>query len=417
MRFQTLAEWLSWQELLHPKEIDLGLKRISEVWSRMHPAGLVCPVISVAGTNGKGSSVAMLDAILRAAGYRVGGYTSPHFQRYNERIRIDGNEVSDLALCESFERIDQARDDIALTYFEFSTLAALDCFIEAELDVAILEVGLGGRLDAVNIIDADAALITTIAMDHMDWLGDDLQQIGREKAGIMRGGKPVVFSCRSPQSVIDYAHEIGATLHLPEVDYQFSSEESGSWQWRAGVEVYSDLPQPALQGSFQKQNAAAVLMLLNTLKAQLPLAETAIRTGLQQATLTGRFQQIQGRVPIYLDVAHNPQAALALRDNLQNHPADGPSYAIFSMLADKEIKTVVETLLPVIDVWFLAPLSTNRGADIKQLTDIVGQLADKISCSASIEEALATAQQQLPDNGRVVVFGSFFTVAEALESL
>ncbi|MCF6283541.1 MAG: bifunctional tetrahydrofolate synthase/dihydrofolate synthase [Candidatus Polarisedimenticolaceae bacterium] len=417
MRFQTLAEWLSWQEQLHPKEIDLGLERISAVWSRMHPAGLSSPVISVAGTNGKGSSVALLDSILRAAGYRTGCYTSPHFQRYNERIHIDGAEVTDQALCQSFERIDQSRNGLALTYFEFSTLAALDLFIAANLDVVILEVGLGGRLDAVNMIDADAALITTISMDHMDWLGDDLSQIGREKAGIMRRGKPVIFGSSGPQSVIDAAHEKGAKLYLVDQDYHYTTESRGGWQWQSDSQCYGDLPQLALVGAFQKQNAAAVIMLLNALKDRLSISEEAIRSGLQQATLVGRFQRIERRVPIYLDVAHNPEAAQALHDNVSSQTVSGPVYAIFSMLADKELAAVVKTMSPLIDRWFLAPLNTDRAATIEQLIEVVSQQSDSWDRFSSVADALAAAEEQLPIDGQVVVFGSFFTVAEALESL
>lgn len=418
MRFRTLPEWLSWQEQLNPKEIELGLGRISVVWSKMHPTGFSCPVITVAGTNGKGSSVALLDGILRAADYRTGCYTSPHFQRYNERIQIDGEEVSDQALCESFERIDQLRNGLPLTYFEFSTLAALDLFIAAKLDVVILEVGLGGRLDAVNIVDADAALITTISMDHMDWLGDDLQQIGREKAGIMRSGKPVVFSSSSPQSVIDRAAEVGAKLYLVDRDYLFTTEESGHWQWQSDTQRYCDLPQPALLGAFQKQNAAAVIMLLNALNDPLPVPENAIKSGLQQLSLTGRFQRVEGLVPIYLDVAHNPEAAQALYDNLKSQRvSDRPLYAVFSMLADKEIEAVVEIMSPIIDHWFLATLDSSRGATLEQLDGVISLHTDKWSNANSIEAAVTAAQQQLSMGGQIVVFGSFFTVAEALNAL
>jgi len=414
MRFKILAEWLSWQEQLNPKEIELGLDRISTVWSKMHPAALQCPVITVAGTNGKGSSVALLDAILHAAGYQTGCYTSPHFLRYNERIKINGDEVSDQLLCESFDRIDQSRNNLPLTYFEFSTLAALDLFIAAKLDVVILEVGLGGRLDAVNMIDADAALITTISMDHMDWLGDDLEQIGREKAGIMRCGKPAVFSGGTPQSVIDVADEMGAELYLVDRDYQYTTESRGHWHWQSEAKSYSELPQPALLGKFQKQNAAAVIMLLNTLKDQLSISDEAIKAGLQEVRLTGRFQQIEGLVPTYVDVAHNPEAALALRDTLSNQPADGPLYAVFSMLEGKEIETVVATMSPIIDHWFIAPLASNRGAPVEKLMAAVSLHTNKISSSVSTIDALTAAQQQIPSDGRVIVFGSFFTVAEVL---
>ena len=419
MRFQNLGEWLSWQEQLHPKKIDLGLERVAEAWKRLNPDGLKCKVITVAGTNGKGSCVAMLDAILRAAGYRTGCYTSPHIYRYNERIRIKGAEASDQALCESFERIDQARGEIPLTYFEFSTLAALDLFSRGSLDVVILEVGLGGRLDAVNIIDADAALISTVDMDHMDWLGSDLEQIGREKAGIMRAERPVVFGgTNPPNSLIDYAEEVGARLFLAGKNFHARREGDG-WSFDTGSVCHHGLPKPALKGEFQIENAAAVLMLLSSLQDSLPLSQQAISCGLQQVTLPGRFQLIETDVPLLFDVAHNPQAALALRDNLLARAFQGPTHAVFSMLKGKEIEQVARIMRPAIDQWFIAPLDSSRSEQASSLVEYLEEVVNKthIHCCDSVDLALKSAQNEAMPDGQVLVFGSFYTVAEALEAL
>lgn len=419
MRFQTLEEWLNWQERLHPKKIDLGLERVAEVWQRLSPGGLQCKVITVAGTNGKGSCVAMLDAILRSAGYRTGSYTSPHIYRYNERIRIQNAEVSDQALCDSFERIDRARGEIPLTYFEFSTLAALDLFSRASLDAVILEVGLGGRLDAVNIIDADAALISTVDMDHMDWLGSDLEQIGREKAGIMREGRPAVFGGNNPpNSLIDYAEAVGARLFLAGSDFHFRREGDG-WSFDNGSVCLQGLPKPALQGEFQIANAAAVLMLLLSLQESLPLSQQAMERGLQQVVLPGRFQLIEANVPLLFDVAHNPQAAQALRDNLQARAYPGPTHAVFSMLKGKQIEQVVRIMQPMIDQWFIAPLESSRSEQAGCLVEYLENVVNKthIHCCDSVDLALKSAQNEAMPDGQVLIFGSFYTVAAALEAL
>ena len=313
MRFSTLADWLHWQEQLHPEEIELGLKRVCQVFQQLHPEPPTFKIIIVAGTNGKGSSVAMLEAILLAAGYRVAAYTSPHLLCYNERVRLQEQAVNDALLCEAFARIDQVRGDISLTYFEFGTLAALDIFYRQGLDVAILEVGMGGRLDAVNIIDADVALITAIDVDHEKWLGNNRETIGFEKAGIMRSRRPVISSdLATPLSVVRHANDLGAPLYCLGKDFSVVPEASG-WAFRDNENISRNaLPLPALRGEHQLHNAAGVLKVLQCLDTSLPVSAQALREGLLSVRLAGRFQVIPGEVMTILDVAHNPQSAAVL---------------------------------------------------------------------------------------------------------
>ncbi len=416
MRFSTLDEWLSWQEQLHPSEIDLGLERVREVLHRLGRERLDCPVISVAGTNGKGSSVAMLAAIYRAAGYRVGAFTSPHLQRYNERICVDGEEIADPLLCRIFEKIDQARGELSLTYFEFGTLAAIECFAAAQVDVAILEVGLGGRLDAVNILDADIALITSIGIDHEAWLGRDREAIGREKAGIMRPARPAV--CGDPEppaSIAAQAQLLGAKLYCQGRDFS-ASLSAGQWRWQAGGRCRDALPLPALRGRYQLQNAAAVVMVVELLAGQLPVSQSSLREGLAGAQVAGRFQVLPGEVALILDVAHNPQAAAALAANLRSWPTPGRTHAVVAMMADKDIAAVFSALEGEVDSWYLSPIDIPRAASVAQLREGLATLARHapVHSCGSVAEALARARGQAQRHDRVVVFGSFHTVAEAL---
>lgn len=294
MRFATLDDWLGWQETLHPKAIDLRLERVRTVLQRLQPEPPAYTVITVGGTNGKGSCVAMLDSILRAAGYPVGAYSSPHLLRYNERIRINGVEADDAAICRAFARIDAVRSEISLTYFEFGTLAALELFREAGVDVAVLEVGLGGRLDAVNVLDADAALVVSIGIDHVDWLGADRDSIGYEKAGIYRAGRPAICADPDPPPrLLDFAQSLGASLRRVGRDYHFSQQEN-SWRWQSDTAQFNDLPLPALAGVHQIGNAAAALAILDSLRDRLLVTAEAIRAGLTQTQLPGRFQIIPG---------------------------------------------------------------------------------------------------------------------------
>ena len=415
MRFSTLKDWLAWQETLHPSAIDLGLERPALALKAL---GLDSPchkLITVAGTNGKGSSVAMLEAILLAAGYRVGSYTSPHLLHYNERIRLNGQPVDDALICDAFARIDAARGDTSLTYFEFGTLAAFQIFAEAELDVAVLEVGLGGRLDAVNLLDADVALITAIDIDHASWLGDTRELIAREKAGIMRPKRPAVCSDPNPpQSLLDYAQEQQTPLFCLERDYQYRAQDEG-WRYADGEGILAGLPRPALVGEVQLQNAAGVIRALRCLSEALPVNPQAIRQGLLSVRLPGRMQRLPGSPTVILDVAHNPQSAQVLANNLAAMSCAGRTLAVLGMLADKDIASVIRIIAPRIDAWYLAGLEVWRGADCDTLAAALdGQGIAPYDCHASVAEALAAARAQAGEQDRVIVFGSFHTVAEAM---
>ncbi len=416
MRFTHLADWLAWQETLHPKKIDPGLARVSAVLQRMglqHPNPVV---VTVAGTNGKGSTVSFIEHILRAAGYRTGAYTSPHLLRYNERIRVNGAEVSDAELCASFQRIDEARAEISLSYFEFSTLAALDIFARAGLDAAVLEVGMGGRLDAVNMLDADVAVITGIGLDHMEWLGPDRESIGREKAGIFRPGRPAVCGDPSPpHSVIDHARATGAPLFLLGRDFHYQ-RGADSWSWWSKRTRHDALPLPALRGPFQLQNAASALMAIECLPPRLPVKREALDAGLRAAHIAGRFQVVPGVVTRIFDVAHNPHGAAVLAQALQDEPCQGRTLAVFGMLADKDIHGVAAALRDVIDAWYVAGLAVERGAGGEQIADAVrkGAPAAPVLRYDTVIEAYHAALRDACAADRVAVFGSFHTVAQTL---
>lgn len=423
MRFNTLDEWLVWQETLHPSAIDLGLERIRPVLLRLGLQRPPCAVITVGGTNGKGSSVAMLDAILRAAGYRVGAYTSPHLLRYNERICLDGTPVDDATLCAAFERIDQARQDTSLTYFEFGTLAAFSIFTAAPLDVVILEVGMGGRLDAVNLWDADVALVTTIGIDHTAWLGNTREEIAFEKAGIFRAGRPAVCGDPDPpHTLLQHADAVGAPLYRfgRDFGYGIDTANDGSWSWWSVTQRRHALPHPALRGPFQLQNAAGVLMVLELLTQILPVNQGDIRQGLSAVQLPGRFQVLPGTPLRILDVAHNPHGAQVLAQSLRTQPCEGQTHAVMSMLADKDIEGVISVMHDVIDVWHVAGLDVPRGLSGAQLAErlqavgIVSMHAHP-SITAAYQQAVQLVDQAAA--GRVVVFGSFYTVAEILDTL
>lgn len=418
MRFPTLDAWLAWQETLHPSAIELGLERPGRV---LEALGLCSPnhaVITVAGTNGKGSSVAMLESILRAAGYRVGCYTSPHLLHYNERISIDGESVSDKTLCDSFDRIDQARGETSLTYFEFGTLAAMDIFARSNLDVAIMEVGMGGRLDAVNLQDADVALITAIDVDHAAWLGEDREAIGREKAGVLRRQRPAVCSDPNPpRSLLQYARELNTQLYRLREEYSYT-ESVDSWNWQGPTGRHENLPLPALQGSFQLQNAAGVLMTMSLISEWLPVSSDQLRRGLQTVSLPGRFQVFPGAVNTIIDVAHNPQSAEALATNLKALPVEGRTHAVVGMLADKDIAAVLQPMLGLVDYWYPVTRHETRGAKAASLLEALTAQGQEVASSYnSVSEALASARAQARPGDRVVVFGSFYTVADAMAAL
>ncbi len=418
MRFPTLDAWLAWQETLHPSTIELGLERPGTVLDSLQLRYPDHIVITVAGTNGKGSSVAMLESILLAAGYRVGCYTSPHLLHYNERVRINGVPVSDQALCDAFERIDQARGETSLTYFEFGTLAAMDIFSRTELDVAVLEVGMGGRLDAVNLQDPDVALVTAIDVDHAAWLGEDREAIGREKAGIFRPHRPAVCSDPLPPfTLLQQAEELGTGLYRLDKEFRFRAQANG-WHWEGPTGGYEELSLPALHGCFQLQNAAGVLMALACLHERLPVSREQLCEGLKTVSLPGRFQRLPGAVTTIVDVAHNPQSAEALAANLKDMPVAGRTLAVVGMLADKDIPAVFKALLERIDHWYPATLDVPRGAQASQLIESLAAQGLAVGKGyPSVNEALLAANSEALSGDRIVIFGSFYTVAEAMLAL
>lgn len=413
---RTLSDWLAWQETLHPSTIALGLDRVAVVKDRLALTQPAPVVITVGGTNGKGSCVAMLEAIYRAAGYRTGAYTSPHLLRYNERIRVNGVDVDDDELCASFARIDDARGDISLTYFEFGTLAALEIFARTDLDVAILEVGLGGRLDAVNIVDADVALITTIGIDHTEYLGPDRESIGFEKAGILRADRPAVCGDPDPpQSLRNYAQQLNATLYCYQRDFRVQVQAEG-WTWSGLGQSRPGMPQPRMRGEYQLQNAASVLAVVQLLQEKLPAAQSHIREGLSSALVPGRFQYLPTKVPTILDVAHNPHAAEALAQTLRAQTIQGRTLAVFGMLKDKDIAGVVRALAPCVAEWHCISLPGPRGAQAWELATMLqaGSVSGLVILHSDIEDAYAAATAAACAQDRIVVFGSFYTVAGLL---
>jgi dihydrofolate synthase/folylpolyglutamate synthase len=421
MRFPSLSQWLTWQEHLHFKDIDPGLERVGQVWERMGGSSrLPFRIMTVAGTNGKGSSVAISAAILRAAGYQTATYTSPHLLRYNERICIDGVPVSDTEICEAFQRIDDARGEISLTYFEFATLAAVDIFCRRGVDVAVLEVGMGGRLDAVNLFDTDVALITPIALDHMAWLGDNREKIGREKAGIMRAAKPVVCSEKTPpQSVLNHAAELGADAWVMDQHFRYQHNDK-DWSWQSDSQAFDKLPLPALTGRYQLQNSAAVITACLLLDEQgLTIPETAIRRGLETVKLLGRFQVIDGPVTRILDVTHNQQGAENLATILAESKTAGKTYAVLAMLKDKDCEAVATALQDHIDNWFLAGLGGDRGMSSESLAEQLKHViaTDKLATYPEVADAYEAAMAAAEQGDRVLIFGSFHTVEAAMYML
>jgi dihydrofolate synthase/folylpolyglutamate synthase len=418
-RFRRLADWLAWQETLHPNAIDLGLDRLQRTLDRLGWQRPACPVITVAGTNGKGSCVALSARILREAGYRVGTFTSPHLLRYNERITIDGGEVADDTLVAAFERIDAARGEDTLTFFEFNAAAALLVFADAKLDAVVLEVGMGGRLDAVNVVDADVALVTSIDLDHCDWLGGDRETIGREKAGIFRAGRPAIFGARDmPASIRESAQTVGAELQ--QLGRDFDWDRNGArWTWRGRAGEQRDLPAPALHGDIQYDNASAVLAALATLESRLKIPRSAIERGLQTVTLPGRFQVVRQTTPRaiewILDVAHNPAAAHTLAAQLAARETSGRTIAVCGVLGDKDVEGIVSEVRNSFDAWIIVGLQGARALTSDALATRVRNLGAKVEAVATDVVAGCLAAQALAQAGdRIVVFGSFLTVGPAL---
>ncbi len=419
---ETLDDWLAHCEQLHPVAIDMGLERVKTVADRM-ALKLNCPVITVAGTNGKGSTCAMLESILRQAGYRTGVYTSPHLVRFEERLRLDGDVVDAAELVASFAKVAGARvenDEVSLTYFEFSTLAILDVMARSNLDVAILEVGLGGRLDAVNIIDADCAVITSIDLDHMALLGDNRESIGFEKAGIMRAGRPVVVSDPvPPQSVLNRAKELGADLWQFGHDFNFSGDKQ-QWGWAGRGRRYSGLAYPALRGANQLVNAAGVLAALTALRDKLPVTAQAVRNGFAFVELPGRFQIIPGQPQLVLDVAHNPHSVAALAANLDAMGFFPTTHAVFGAMADKDLAPMLARVNPLIDRWYFTDLPTPRAESAANLQAKwrAQNTRKEVVCAnfASPVTALQAAVDAAEPTDRIVVFGSFYTVGGVLQN-
>ena len=414
MKARSLADWLEYIERQHPRPIALGLERVAEVQAKLKIA-LACPVITVGGTNGKGSTCAMLESILHAAGYRVGLYTSPHIARYNERVRIAGAEASDAALAAAFEAVEAARGEVPLTYFEFGTLAALVLLSREKLEAAVLEVGLGGRLDAVNIVDADCAVLTSIGIDHVEFLGDTRAAIGREKAGIFRAGRPaIVAEPQIPESVLEEIKKAKARPLLIGHDFGFTNQGT-QWSYWGPSGKRSGLAHPALRGAVQLRNASAALAALDSLRERVPVAMQDVRRGLGEVSLPGRFQVLPGRPQVVLDVAHNPQAAAVLAQNLADGGFAPETIAVFGMLRDKDIAGVVRAVAPRITRWHLATLPGPRGMDSGSLSRIFSELKIKEPAieHPSVSAALTAAKKEAAENDKIVVFGSFLTVAGA----
>lgn len=415
-RFNSLSDWLAWQETLHPNKIDPGLERVAAVAERLQLLHPDFGVITVAGTNGKGSSVALLESILLAAGYRTGSYTSPHLHRYNERIRIQGKEVDDASLCVAFACVDEALAGETLSYFEFGTLAALILFSRASLDVAVLEVGMGGRLDAVNILANDAALITSIGIDHSVWLGTDRESIGREKAGILRAGHPAICSDpHPPPGMENRARELGAPWFCLGQRFNYRSTATG-WNWQGVDSLYDGLPLPSLAGTHQLDNAAGVLMVLETLAKDFPVTREAIEYGLQAVTLPARCQIEAGEVEFVFDVAHNVGSAARLAQVLENRPVTGATRLVLAMLDDKDISGFTRELASLVDHWYLATLEGERGLTARDLRERAcsPEPASDMRCFQDVCSALQQAKAEATRGDRLVICGSFVTVAEAL---
>ncbi len=413
---RSLTEWLAWQERLHPSTIDLGLERVGRVWRRLGGGRPAPKVITVGGTNGKGSTVAILEAALLAAGRRVGAYTSPHLLRYNERIRIEGIEVVDEALCDAFGRVDSARGGESLTYFEFGTLAALDLFRRAGVEVALLEVGLGGRLDAVNVVDPDVAVVTSVGIDHTAWLGESRDAIGREKGGIFRQGRPALCGDPEPPAgLLEAARLVGADLYCLGGRYGLRRGGGQTWEWWLEGESEAGLPLPAAPGDHMLRNAATALAALRLAGLELPRA--ALEAGLA-VRLAGRFQRrMHGAVEWLLDVAHNGQAAQALARTLETEPVEGDTLAVVTLLEDKDAAAVVAPLRPLVSHWYCAGSDEPRGVVASRMVERLvetGLPEDRIEAAGGVIDACRQAARAARPGDRILVFGSFVTVGEAL---
>ncbi len=423
MSFTTLQQWLDWQNQLHPKNIDLGLERVSAVKSALHLDQLAPVVITVAGTNGKGSVVRFLEEIYRAAGFQTGAYTSPHLLHYNERIQVNGIPVSDKVICETFKQIDALRKNISLTYFEFATLAAGHIFQQAELDVVILEVGLGGRLDAVNVFEPSLTIITSIGLDHTEWLGDDIESIAYEKLGISRANIPLVYGNLPPMNYIDNETQQRKTPLYKFGDVFSFNKTPESWTWEnKDQKKFAALPLPKLFGERQLINASMALQAIHLLHDRLTVSTQHIRNGLCNTELAGRFQLLheRGKPALILDVAHNPDAAQVLADNLRKIPRPGQLHAVFGILNDKDLIGILEKIVPFVDYWHVVNLATERALPAQEIVAGLESLAVSSACISihgSAAAALKVAEKNVDDRGGIVVFGSFYCVSEVIQKL
>ena len=413
----SASQWLTYIEALHPKSIAMGLERVSAVALRLNlTPGF--PIITVAGTNGKGSTCAMLSAIYTQAGYKVGCYTSPHLISYFERVRVNEKNINDKDLCRAFEAVENARDEVTLTYFEMGTLAAMWHFCQLSLDIVILEVGLGGRLDAVNVFEPTCAIVTTIDLDHTDYLGDTREKIALEKAGIFRQNKLAICGDNvPPATLIDHAHQIGANLQLINQNFRLK-KTADHWQY-CDETLTMKLPKLAMAGDFQLNNAACAIRAVQSIQTLLAVSQACITQALQSVQLMGRFYQIQANPAIIVDVAHNPHAAMSLAHNLASTPCTGFTYAIFAMLADKDIQGVVNAISPQIDSWHVASIKNVRGATITELVNILSRSVQNkdIVTYADVPSALHGVCKLARKNDRIIVFGSFYTVADVIAAL
>jgi dihydrofolate synthase / folylpolyglutamate synthase len=413
-----LNDWLTYIEALHPKDIEMGLGRVNQVKARLN-LQYKFPVVTVAGTNGKGSTCAMLEFIYHAAGYRVASYSSPHLLRYNERIRIACHEISNEDLICAFQAIELARQEIQLTYFEYGTLAAMWHFCASDVDVVILEVGLGGRLDAVNVFEPSCSIVTSVDLDHMEFLGDTRELIGAEKAGVFRKNIPAICGDLSPpNALIAHAQNIGASLKLIQRDFQFERHQV-FWGYSSPESTLDDLPLPALVGDFQLQNASCVLAAIESLQSVLPVSKEAICDGLLTVRLHGRYQYLSFKPDVILDVAHNPHAAKSLAENLKNTVTQGKTIAVFAMLADKDIAGVIKAIASQVDQWYVSGIAHVRGADGETIQQLVhAQLPNAaIRLFDGVENAYDQACIDANENDRIIILGSFFTVAEVMRAL
>jgi len=418
---RTLGDWLAYIETLHARPIELGLDRVRVVADRLQ-ISLSMPTIVVGGTNGKGSTCAMLDAILRAAGFRVGLYTSPHLLVFNERARIDGVDATDEALAEQFEAVEQARGSVSLTYFEFSTLAILRLFARSRLDAAVLEIGLGGRLDAVNLIDATASIVTSVDIDHAEFLGTTREAIGGEKAHIFRTGRPAICGDpRPPESLLDRATGINADLWLFGRDFNYQGDRQ-QWAYAGRRSRRAGLPYPALRGANQLLNASSALAALEALADVLPVSQQAVRHGLLTADLPARFQVLPGRPTVILDVAHNPHAAAVLAANLDSMSFHPVTHAVFGMLRDKDVAGVIARLRGRVDHWHVGPTPGARGTSAHELATRLREQGEGVGVDRSIREyesiaaALKSAKDLAGPDDRILAFGSFLTVADVVRA-